>query len=654
MKDDEMDIPRELLSSADHFLEIFSRIGLHWWYLDNREKKLTISPGLMKILGHTEGEYDPLNPSIYKHVHPDDIFNDMERMSRLLDGEDHLYESEFRVRDQQGGDWKWYYNRGSILSRDENGQGVVIGGVTMDVSQKFRQLISKAQKSERLYKTFFDAAEDAIGLFSVDGELILINAAFKETFGYNKEEFLDLGWMETIHPEDRAEMVVLWKELVKNGSLSMDFRVRHKSGQFICVSSKSVYIPGEGEEPEMIMTVIRDITERKEAMRELELAKEKAEESDKLKSAFLANMSHEIRTPMNSIVGFSNLLVNPGLDEAARAMYVERIVRNSELLLALISDIIDLAKIESNQLTLVYGKQNITVLLEEMRQYAEDEVVRLKRTGIKIITDGNDSDCEIEIDVNRLSQVMKNLVNNAIKFTESGIVRIGCRVIDSDQKVILFVEDSGVGISPENFEVIFNQFRQVDGSNTRKFGGTGLGLAICKNLVDMMGGRIWVESSEGSGSLFQVELPRKALQVQASAQTGSADKSFPAEGKNRRRVLVVDDEKDSLDLFHEILSGMGYDVLRATSGYEALQHFEEDPKPDLVFMDDQMSVLSGTETMRIIKDRYDEVKVVAQSAHALVGDGPRFLKEGFDGYLPKPFSIERLKDILSLFPSNNP
>ena len=400
----------------------------------------------------------------------------------------------------------------------------------------------------------------------------------------------------------------------------------------------------------MILTIIRDVTERKKELEELEQAKERAEESDMLKSAFLANMSHEIRTPMNSIVGFSNLLVNPGLDEAARNLYVQRIVRNSELLLALISDIIDLAKIESKQLPLVYGKQKLSILLAELKQYALDETSRLNKSGLEIITDDPESDCEIETDVVRILQIMKNLVNNAIKFTESGKVRIGCRAAESEPNVILFVEDSGVGISAENFNLIFDQFRQVDGSNTRKFGGTGLGLAICKNLVEMMGGRIWVESIEGTGALFQVELPRKATLAEGRALTKKPEKSFDTKEGGGLEIIVVDDEKDSLELFFEILSGMGYKVQMAASGFEVLQLLEKGPLPDLIFMDDQMDVLSGTETMRIIKERYPGLKVVVQSAHALVGDRARFLKQGFDAYLPKPFSVDQLNDILSILP----
>lgn len=640
-------IPPELSAPSMEFLRASAQIGLHWWYWDNVEKRLMLSPHLLTILGYTQDEFDPITPTISKNIHPEDVRENLERIRKLIYGEIELYEIEFRLKDKNG-NWEWYYNRGTVLDWDEAGKANVIGGITMDMSGKYKKLMSQAEEHERLYRTLIDAADDAIGLFSVEMDIILFNPAFHKTFGYEMAEFVDSGWKQIIHPEDRALLDERGELLAREGSLSVDFRVRHKKGNYIYVSSKSVIIPSEGESGDMILTILRDVTDRRKALEELEFAKERAEESDSLKSAFLANMSHEIRTPMNSIVGFSNLLVNPGLDDAARTMYVQRIVRNSELLLALISDIIDLAKIESNQLPLVYGKQKLSLLMAEMNQYAIDEVNRLKKTNIEIISDKLESDCEIETDVVRISQVMKNLVNNAIKFTEEGKVRISCSEAKSSSNILLTVEDSGVGISPDNFKLIFDQFRQVDGSNTRKFGGTGLGLAICKNLVEMMGGRIWVESTRGMGALFQVELPRKANLREEKAITKKPEKNFAAQPERHLKILVVDDEQDSLDLFYEILTGMGHEVYKADSGFEALKILENEILPDLVFMDDQMDVLSGTETMRIIKERYQNLKVVVQSAHALVGDRARFLKQGFDAYLPKPFSSEQLGDILAL------
>ena len=207
--------------------------------------------------------------------------------------------------------------------------------------------------------------------------------------------------------------------------------------------------------------------------------------------------------------------------------------------------------------------------------------------------------------------------------------------------------DSGVGIAPEHFRLIFDQFRQVDGSNTRKFGGTGLGLAICKNLVRMMGGKIWVESEVGKGALFNVELPVTSG-ITSSWESRRATKPPSETGQtDQMRVMVVDDEDDSLELFREILQRMGHEVLIADTGFEALRLLEQWPLPDLIFMDIQMPVLSGIDTLRLIRERYEDIPVIAQSAHALAGDRARFLSEGFDEYLSKPFTPEKLLEVIT-------
>ncbi len=766
-------IPVELETPSLEFLAASEKIGLHWWYWDHVERQLTVSPALVDLLGYKPEEFDPSLPSIYKNIHPDDEKENFKRIQRLIDGEDSLYEIEFRLRDNKG-EWQWYYNRGTVIKWDEKGKGIFIGGITMDISGQYKQWMSKVQEkdkfefifkntneaiiifelekgkvlrvrdankaamelfestpedlmksiphelinnekvgpngelhrqviekgfgrvelkieigekkvrwldisahafnltgenlviaivadktkgkkteaalreSERLYRSLFDAADDAIGLFTMDREMILINKAFYANFGYEREEFLDLGWMGIVHPEDRKMLGALRGKLIREGNLSVDYRAIHKSGQCLYVSAKSVLIKGDPGEIDLILTIIRDVTQRKEAMEELEHAKVKAEESDKLKSAFLANMSHEIRTPMNSIVGFSNLLVNPEITDEARNMYVQRIVRNSELLLALISDIIDLAKIESGQLPIIYGKLLINTLIGDMKQYALDELNRLRKSGIEIVTYEEEMDCEIESDVVRVVQIMRNLINNAIKFTETGSVTIGCKRAQSEANFILFVQDSGIGIEPENFDLIFDQFRQIDGSKTRRYGGTGLGLAICRNLVHMLGGRIWVESIEKKGTLFQVELPINANRKLKPEENEIQLPGGAAAPVKSLSVMVVDDAQDSVELMRELFSGLGHNVVTAESGYEALKLLEKQPVPDLVSMDVQMPFLTGTDTMKIMKERYPAIKVIAQSAHALVGDRARFLREGFDGYLPKPFTSEQLEEVLKL------
>ena len=771
MPADRKNIPRELTSPSDEFLSASERFRLFWWYWDHINRKITMSPTLIEILGLTPDTFDQSPESMYKNIHPEDVVRNVERMSQVIKGETELYEMEYRIRDSEGR-WQWYYNRGTAMYGEDGGEPVGVGGITMDISGPFKQLLSRVEEkekfefifrntneaiaviellegkagnvvdannaalnlfnkgpevigkplpdeilqdkvigkdgvlmkdvfekgfgrierklkigdifvwleisvhaftmtgenliiailknktpermteaalreSERLYRTLVEAADDAIGLFTVDYEIILINSAIHTNFGYSREEFMEMPGIGIVHPEDVELLNNQLGKLLQDGSLSMDFRVIHKSGECLHVSSKNVLIRGESGEKDLILTIIRDVTERRKEMEELELAKERAEESDKLKSAFLANMSHEIRTPMNSIIGFSNLLNNIDMENDVMELYVNRIVNNSELLLTLISDIIDLAKIESGQVSMNYGRLSLFELINELKQHAYDEAERLQKENLEITSVVEVDNCEMETDVLRITQVMKNLINNAIKFTPEGSVEIGCRMGETGQTVVLYVKDTGIGIEPEHFEVIFDQFRQIDGSNTRKFGGTGLGQAISKYLVTMMGGMIWVEAEPGSGSVLQVELPLMSFGIKKQHQPPVDQVSVARESKLEISVLAVDDEPDALELYQAMLNGMGHSVRTAGNGYEALRMLEQFPLPDLVLMDVQMPVLSGTDTLKIIRERYPGVKVVAQSAHALVGDRDRFLKEGYDDYLPKPFTTEQMDKVIS-------
>jgi len=633
-----MKLPEELVSPSDDMLAASEPIGLHWWSWNNREHRLTLSPGLLEVLGYAREEYDPAGPSIYKNIHPEDAEENRKRFRRLLKGEIDLYEIEYRVKNRQGA-WEWYYNRGNVIQYERNGKPLIVGGISMNISGRFNYLLSMLEEkdkfefiflnsneailiieikdgragrvvdannaavrlfttereklvgtvpeeyasgeligesgsmirqlqekgfvrfekevkldgknwawleftahafaltgeelviaivtditaskrteaalreSEKLYRTLFEAADDRIALFTREGKFILVNSSFYESIGYTREEFIHMEREDIIHPDDLEGIKETNKDLLSKGISNYDYRIRHKAGHYLHMSSKNVLIPGEKRKKDLVLSIIRDVTDQKRTLTELEIAKQRAEESDRLKSAFLANMSHEIRTPMNSIVGFSNLLVNPDLEESRREDYVQRIIRNSEMLLVLISDVIDLARIESGQLPIIYGRLDLSTLMDEIRQYALEEMERMDKNNVVIIVEKEKEGCEMDTDMVRLTQVMKNLVSNAIKFTRRGHVKIGCRILD-DGKVLLYVEDTGIGIDPAHFDLIFEQFRQIDDSDTRKFGGTGLGLCICRNLVQMMGGRIWVESEEGKGSLFQVELPvREPQQV---------------------------------------------------------------------------------------------------------------------------------------------
>jgi CheY-like chemotaxis protein len=254
----------------------------------------------------------------------------------------------------------------------------------------------------------------------------------------------------------------------------------------------------------------------------------------------------------------------------------------------------------------------------------------------------------IESDLVRLTQIMQNLINNAVKFTSKGEISIGFYPV-GDTKVSMYVKDTGTGIEKKNFEIIFDQFRQIDGSNIRKYGGTGLGLAICKNLTELLNGKIWLESEKGRGSSFFVDLPIRSGYL--IKETRVDEDALPSISK-KTTVLLVDDDQDTLMLLVTLLRNEGIQTITADSGYKALEILERELRPNVVLLDLQMPVLSGMQTLKIIKELYPDQKVIAQSAHALEGDKSKSLFAGFDDYITKPYSKQALLKVLQKVISN--
>ncbi len=744
---------------------------IHWWYWSVSGQHLYISPELIELLGYSEEEYDGGIPTIDRNLHPEDIKEHEALFSKLISGELDYYEKEFRLKIDNR--WHWFYNRGAVVARDERGNPLMVGGISMDVSQRYNQILNRIEEgskfefifhhtqeaviileaqqgyesvkvvdankaagvlygcdhreligmdprlfgnrgmkksgnklfeqiledetisfetelinwnkekknisvyahmfsltgrqlilvmlddmtgwkemehelreSENLYRSVIQSANDRIGVFGLDGSIVLTNAAFYESLGYSKEEYFVRENREKVHPDDVAYIDEKRNELLENGTASSEYRVQHKDGHYLHMSSKSVLLhEGDDKQPRVLM-VVRDTSGLMKVQQELLEAKQQAEESDKLKSAFLANMSHEIRTPMNSIVGFANLLSELDLDASSRKEYAQRINRNSVRLIALISDIIDLAKIESNQLPIVFSTVHLPNLFRELNQVANEEAGQRRKEQLEISYDPDPGhpDLAMETDMVRLMQIMQNLVNNAIKFTDEGVVGFGYRLRD-DNRVQFFVSDTGIGIDKKDFDIIFDQFRQVEDTNTRTHGGTGLGLAISRNLVRMLGGRIWLESEVGKGSVFYVELPLDTgVTLDHTGKRAGDEEPVDVKGL---QILVVDDDTDSVTLLQEILAGEGVETFPAYSGYEALVYLDSERMPDVILMDLQMPILTGEQTFRIIREKYPGAKIIAQSAYALQGDRDRFLALGFDEYFSKPYVAGEIITLIS-------
>ena len=381
----------------------------------------------------------------------------------------------------------------------------------------------------------------------------------------------------------------------------------------------------------------------KEINKELKIAKDKAEESDHLKSAFLANMSHEIRTPMNAISGFTELLKNPNLDSDSISQYVDIIYTNSQQLLSIIDDILDIARIETGQVKINQNIVNVNQILNRVCQAFQQQIIN-RGISFKVVHGLPDEQANVETDEIRLRQILTNLLNNALKFTESGSIIIGYTV----NKGVLefFVKDTGIGIAKENHTIVFERFRQVDTGIARKYGGTGLGLTITRVLVELLGGTIWLESELFIGSTFYFTIPYKDM-VQIGNKTLSDIEQKEVFDWPDKTILLAEDEEFNYFYIHEILNSTQAKLIWAKNGEEAVQYCQSNPEIDFVLMDIKMPQLDGYEATKLIKSFRPQLPIVAQTAYAMSEDRIKALNAGCDNYIAKPINKKRLLNLIA-------
>jgi PAS domain S-box-containing protein len=373
-------------------------------------------------------------------------------------------------------------------------------------------------------------------------------------------------------------------------------------------------------------------------------AKEKAEEADKLKTAFLANMSHEIRTPMNAILGFSQLLSIPNLTDEKKEQYLNIINTKGNSLVKLINDIIDASKVEAGQLTLAFTSFRVNDLLKTIKQFYDKEKVFQQRESleIRLTIPKRSNRLEIFSDQGRLEQVLTNLMDNALKFTEKGFIEFGYTI--DDKSIDFYVADSGVGIDSSKQQLIFDRFRQVEGDALRFKGGTGLGLSISKGIVDLLGGKIWVESSLGKGAKFFFSLPnsvvKEGLTDEEVIAADEIESKFP-DWKNLV-LLIAEDEEVNYLLLKELLEPTGVNMLWARDGAQAVELVSNIKKIDAILMDIKMPIMNGYAATMEIRQINASIPIVAQTAYAFTEDRQKAEAAGCDDYLVKPIQQNEL------------
>ncbi|HWR94535.1 MAG TPA: ATP-binding protein [Flavobacterium sp.] len=378
--------------------------------------------------------------------------------------------------------------------------------------------------------------------------------------------------------------------------------------------------------------------------KQLELSKEKAEESDKLKSSFLANLSHEIRTPMNAIVGFSDLLNEPNLSDESKQEYL-KIIKNCGInLVSIIEDLIEMSKIDSKQIIPNYKGFDLDVCVKELYETIKVTIPNDKELELCFIENEKSIPKNILTDEIKLKQVIVNLISNAIKYTEKGKITLGYQIHEKEKIIEFTVKDTGLGIDEKNLKVIFDRFRRIEDEFSAELSGLGLGLAISKAYVEMLGGKISVKSEKNIGSVFSFTIP---LIYDKTISNSIPNAKINLEvNPNRETILVAEDDNINFLLLKRILQLKKYKVLRAVNGQEAVDICRENQEIRLVFMDIKMPILSGIEAFKIIHSFNPKLPVIAQTAYASVEDYERIIQFGFSGYVSKPLEKEKIYDLL--------
>jgi signal transduction histidine kinase/CheY-like chemotaxis protein len=383
-----------------------------------------------------------------------------------------------------------------------------------------------------------------------------------------------------------------------------------------------------------------------ERTHDLEIAKQRAEESDRLKSAFLANMSHEIRTPLNAIIGFSTLVSNESTNTERKQKYVNIIKNNTASLLKLVEDILDISKIEANQLKIEKEFFEINSLIIDINTLFQKEIVAKKGSKVKLLLNKKsppNSNIFFYSDPVRVKQIIENLISNAIKFTHSGKIELGYKV--KDKSILFWVSDTGIGIKPEDLEYIFNRFTKVE-SDDAIYRGTGLGLSISRSLVEMLNGRIWVESEINKGSTFYFELAGDIeIRNQSSEKRSPTSYNIDLSGKN---ILIVENERSNYILLQSFLTKTNARLTWAHNGNIAIEHCQN-KKYDIILMDIRIPVIDGYETLKKIRKFDAEVTIIAQTVYATPDEKEKITKAGFNDYIIKPYSKDDILKKIALY-----
>ncbi len=542
---------------------------------------------------------------------------------------------------------------GELIPIEISGKKFIINGetyyfgVARNITER-KKANAALSESEEKFRGVFNYANIGITLTNIKGDLINVNEEFIKMLGYTRKELLSFNFTDLSFPDDKEREMPLFGQILegKIDNYRLEKRVKKKDGSFLWIDLSVTGRRNTEGDIVMFIGMAINITERKTAELELITAKEKAEESNRLKTEFLNNMSHEIRTPMNGIIGFSEMLDKYDLSYEKRKYYAKIVQNSSHQLLRIIDDILEISTLETKQIAL---NEEVFCLNDSLMELFSIFNLKSKERNIPIYLKKSlsDSQCQIISDKTKLNKILSNLLENALKFTSKGFIEMGYYI--KANNLVIYVKDTGIGISPKNHKSIFERFSQEEKGISQNHGGLGLGLSISKENAQLLGGDITLESEKGKGSVFFVTIPYKPV-IPRDEDFGEAIRENRHKTNDCHTILVVEDEEINylyIQALFEEKTHPKFNIIHAKNGKEAVDICLQHKHVDLVLMDLKLPVMGGEEATRKIKLIRPDLPVIAQTAYSSQSNITQALENGCDNFISKPLDKKKLFELIS-------